>query len=110
MDDYSTIRLRRKTIEKFKKYSRKTSPSYSETLDFMIAFFEDTGFSPYDTIHNPILSSTVTMNKRTEALIAILRNIERTQLIPTREMLESLFKGDQEEVKLQVEKKYPLSR
>lgn len=91
MDDFTTIRLKRNVIRRFKEYSKKTSPSYSETLDFMIAFFEDTGLSPYDIMNNPILSSTIAINKRTEAVVTILRNIEKTQLIPTREMLESLF-------------------
>jgi len=67
MDDFNTIRLKKKVIEKFKEYSKKTSPSYSETLDYMIAFFEDTGLSPYDTMHNPILSYTRALSKRTKA-------------------------------------------
>lgn len=97
MDDFNTIRLKKKVIERFKKYSKKTSPSYSETLDYMIAFFEDSGLSPYDTMNNPILSYTTTLNKRTDAVIAILRNIEKTQLKPTREMLESLFEVEEKE-------------
>jgi len=97
MDDFTTIRLKKKVIEKFKGYSKKSSPSYSETLDFMIAFFQDTGLSPYDTMNNPILSCTISLNKRTDAVAAILRNIEKTQLIPTREMLESLFEEVEKE-------------
>lgn len=104
MDDFSTIRLRRKVIERFKKYSKKTSPSYSETLDFMIAFFEDTGLSPYDTINHSILSFTSSVNKRLNALMSILRDIEKTQLIPTREKLESLFENIEEEEPEFVEK------
>jgi len=99
MDDFNTIRLRRKIIEKFKEYSRKTSPSYSETLEYMIAYFEDTGISPYDTIYNPILASTIAINRRTDYLISLLKNIEKTQLIPTRVILESLFQLDTKEKK-----------
>ena len=106
MDDFNTIRLRRKIIEKFKEYSRKTSPNYSETLEYMIAYFEDSGFSPYDTIYNPILASTIAINRRTDYIIALLKNIEKTQLIPTRLMLESLFQIDTKEKKpLLVERK-----
>ena len=93
MDDFNAIRLRRKTLEDFKKYSIKTGPSYSETLEYMIAFFKDTGISPYDTIHNPALASMVAIHKRLDYIIALLKNIEQTQLIPTREMLERLFEG-----------------
>lgn len=104
MDDFNTIRLKKKVIEKFKEYSKKTSPSYSETLDFMIAFFEDTGLSPYDTMNNPFLSYTTTLNKRTDAVIAILRNIEKTQLKPTRKMLESLFEEVEKEEPVYIER------
>ncbi len=104
MDDFNTIRLKKRVIEKFKEYSRKTSPSYSETLDYMIAFFEDTGLSPYDTMDNPFLSYTRALSKRTKAVTTILRNIEKTQLIPTREMLESLFEGVEKEEPAYVER------
>ena len=104
MDDFTTIRLKKKVIEKFKGYSKKTSPSYSETLDFMIAFFEGTGLSPYDTMNNPILSCTISLNKRTDAVAAILRSIEKTQLIPTRELLESLFSGIEKKEPIYIEK------
>ncbi|MBN4047040.1 hypothetical protein JYU05_00680 [bacterium AH-315-P13] len=96
MDDFNTIRLKKKTIEKFKEYSKKVSPNYSETLDFMIAFFEDNDLSPYETINRPMVSFTNTINKRIDAVASILKNIEKTQLIPARELLESLFEEVEE--------------
>ncbi|SNY99565.1 BfmA/BtgA family mobilization protein [Flagellimonas pacifica] len=93
MDDFNTIRLRRKTLEEFKEYSIKTGPNYSETLEYMIAFFKDTGLSPYDTMTHPIFASTIAINRRLDYIIALLKNMEQTQLIPTREMLERLFEG-----------------
>ncbi len=91
MDDFNTIRLKKKTIDKFKKYSKKTSPSYSETLDFMIAFFEDNNLSPYDTLKPTHASLTNILNKRMDAIVSVLRNVEETQLKPTKKLLESLF-------------------
>ena len=96
MDDFNTIRLKKKTIDKFKKYSKKISPSYSETLDFMIAFFEDNNLSPYDTLGMNRTSLQNVLNKRLDAVVSILRNVEETQLKPTKKMLESLFKGIEE--------------
>lgn len=104
MDDFNTIRLRRKTLEEFKKYSIKTGPNYSETLEYMIAFFQDTGLSPYDTMSHPLLASTIAINRRLDYIIALLKNIEQTQLIPTREMLESLFEGRIEKKPLLIER------
>jgi len=103
MDDFNTIRLKRKTLEEFKEYSLNTSPNYSETIEYMVAFFKETGISPYDTIRNPILASTVAIYKRLDYIIALLKDIEKTQLIPTREILESLFQGVEME-----EEKQPL--
>ena len=106
MDDFNTIRLKKKTIDKFKKYSKKTSPSYSETLDFMIAFFEDNDLSPYDILNENMTSVTNRINKRIDAVIAIFRNVEQTQLKPTRELLESLFANEKEKKPLLVERKF----
>ncbi len=104
MDDFNTIRLKRKTLEEFKEYSLKTSPNYSETLDFMIAFFKDTGLSPYDTMNNPVLASTIAINRRIDYVISLLKNMEKTQLIPTRKMLESLFEGIKEKEPMYIER------
>ncbi|MFD1615176.1 BfmA/BtgA family mobilization protein [Gelatiniphilus marinus] len=81
MDDFNTVRLKKKTLNKFKKYSKKISPSYSETLDYMIAFFEDNNLSPYDTLGMNRTSLQNVFNKRLDALISILRNVEETQLV-----------------------------
>lgn len=43
------------------------------------------------------LSYSRTLSKRTKAVFTILKNIEKTQLIPTREMLESLFEEVEKE-------------
>ncbi|MDX5585256.1 MAG: BfmA/BtgA family mobilization protein, partial [Aureibaculum sp.] len=96
MDDFNTIRLKRKTIVKFKEYSKKVSPSYSETIEYMIAFFEDNDLSPFDVLGENMTSSTNRINKRMDAVATILKNMEKTQLIPTRELLESLFKEEEE--------------
>lgn len=104
MDDFNTIRLKKKTLDKFKKYSKKISPSYSETLDFMIAFFEDNHLSPYDTLGMSLTSYSNIIGKRMDAVVSILRNVEETQLKPTKKMLESLFKGVEKRQPKYVEK------
>lgn len=106
MDDFNTIRLKKKTLDKFKEYSKKISPSYSETLDFMMAFFEDNDLSPYDTLNENMTSVTNRINKRIDAVIAIFRNVEQTQLKPSRELLESLFVNEKEKKPLLVERKF----
>jgi hypothetical protein len=108
MDNFNTIRLKKKTIEKLKIFSKKTGPSYSETLDFMIAFFEDNDLSPYDTLNMSYTTLLNIFNKRMDAVVSIFRNIEETQLKPTKKMLESLFEGNIKEKKqpLLIERKF----
>jgi len=105
MDDFNTIRLKKKTIDKFKKYSKKISPNYSETLDFMMAFFEDNDLSPYDVLNENMTSVTNRINKRIDAVIVVFRNVEQTQLKPTRKLLESLFVNEKEKKPLLAERK-----
>ena len=69
MDDFNTIRLRRKTLEEFKEYSIKTGPNYSETLEYMIAFFKDTGLSPYDTMTHPIYTNGRSKNRMGHSIV-----------------------------------------
>ncbi|MBP0905812.1 BfmA/BtgA family mobilization protein [Mariniflexile gromovii] len=92
MDDFNTIRLRKKTISNFKEYSKMISPNYLETLDYMIAYFKDNKISPYDLPNKIGLKPLINdLNKRTDAIATILRDIEKNQLEPTRQRLESLF-------------------
>lgn len=104
MDSFNTIRLKKKTIKKFKEYSKSLSPSYSETLDFMIAFFEDNRISPYDTLRMSNEAFLNQFNKRMDAVVSIFRNVEETQLKPSKKMLESLFEEMEEKQPLLVEK------
>src|SRR5690606_39546092 len=98
MDDFSTIRLKRRTINKFKEYSKRTGPSYSETLDFMIAYFEDHNISPYDTPNKSGLRSlSNVLDKRMDAVASIMRDIEKQQLKPTRDKHETHYQTMYEE-------------
>lgn len=56
----------------------KNKSCYSETLDFIIAFFEDNNLSPYNTLNENMTSVTNRINKRKDAVIAIFKNIEKT--------------------------------
>jgi hypothetical protein len=91
MDDFKTIRFRINTIKRFKQFSKKISKSYSETLDTIMNFFEWHGFYPTDKFTKSLIREILKNRKRTEANIAIMRNIEKNQTEPTTIMLQSLF-------------------
>jgi len=94
MDEFGTIRLHKRTIKRFKGFSRKITKSYSKTLEVILHFFEWHGISPESKFPKRINEDGQKTRKRINALIAILRDIEKTQTLPTNSMLLSLF-GEQ---------------
>jgi hypothetical protein len=67
------------------------SKSQSMTLLSMIDFFEWHGFSPFDKMEKSLLVELLKNRKRTEAVIAIMKDIEKNQTKPTVAMIQSLF-------------------
>lgn len=91
--DYLSICLKTVVVKRFRKLSRKLSKPQSETLNAMIDFFEWHGFSPFDTKERSFLRELLKNRKRTEAVIAIIKDIEKNHDKPTTAMLQSLFQG-----------------
>ncbi|MEM9361901.1 MAG: BfmA/BtgA family mobilization protein [Bacteroidota bacterium] len=98
MDGFGTIRLHHTTIKRFRRFSRKMTKSYSETLEAIMDFFEWHGISLSSRFPKQINDDGEKTRKRINALIAIVRDIEKTQTIPTNAMLLALF-GQHEIVK-----------
>ncbi len=67
MDNFYTIRFKRKTARRFKHFSKKVAKSYSETMEMVINFFEWHGFSPSDRFERSLLQEIIKNRKRTEA-------------------------------------------
>ena len=98
MDGFGTIRLHHRTIKRFRRFSKKMTKSYSETLEAVMDFFEWHGISLTSRFPKQINDDGEKTRKRINALIAIVKDIEKTQTIPTNEMLLALF-GQHEIVK-----------
>lgn len=95
--DYLSICLKTVVVKRFRKLTRKLSKPQSETLDAMMDFFEWHGFSPFETKERSFLRELLKNRKRTEAVIAIIKDIEKNHDKPTTAMLQSLFQGVVEE-------------
>ncbi len=91
MERFYTIRFKRNTAKRFKQFSKKISKTYSESLDTIMNFFEWHGFVPSERFTKSVIQEILKNRKRTEANIAIMRNIEKNQTEPTTIMLQSLF-------------------
>ncbi|WP_117884180.1 BfmA/BtgA family mobilization protein [Aureibaculum luteum] len=100
---YSTVNFKSSIAKRFRMFSKKISKSHSESIRIIMDFFEWHGFLPSDKFERSMLQEIIKNRKRTEAIIAIIKSIEKEQTKPTTAMLLSLF-----EENLKQEKKEPL--
>ena len=104
---FQSLSIKSSVAKKFKKYCRSISKSQSMTLLLMLDFFEQNGISPEDELTTNLRATENLFKKRINALIAIIKDIEKTQTKPTVAMLQLLFEATATEKKpLILEKKY----
>jgi len=107
--DYNYLALNIKTsvVKRFRLFSKKIKCSQSETLDALVDFFEWHGISPFRRFASQISKEEEKTRKRIDAVIAIIKDIEKTQTKPTTAMLQSLFEEKiLEEEPEMIEKKF----
>ena len=104
---FSAINVKKMTAVRFRKFSKEVSKSNTDTLEAMLEFFEKHQLSPDDEIPNHLFQVEKRLLKRINAVIAIIKDIEKTQTKPTIGMLQALFTADDKEKKtpMFVEKK-----
>ncbi|MBW8244744.1 hypothetical protein K1F50_18185 [Muricauda oceani] len=107
---FSAINIKKAVANRFRNFSKKTAKSHTETLIAVMDFFEWHGFVPTDRMYQSVLQEiiknqklTETSIKRTEASIAIIRDIEITQTKPTNAILEVLLEQKAKHEKPKVE-------
>ncbi|MGY8915350.1 MAG: BfmA/BtgA family mobilization protein [Flavobacteriales bacterium] len=93
MSNTSRLQVKSKTAARFREFSRKNNSHPSETLDLVLDFFEKNNLSPFETLVPSKVSLEQLIKKRIDAVIAILKNIEKTQTKPGLLMLELLMEG-----------------
>ncbi len=91
MDSYSRIKINVKTANRFRKFSGQIAGSHSEALTIMMDFFDQNKISPLESLGPNMKSLENNLKSRINALIAIIRDIEKNQTKPTVAMLQSLF-------------------
>ena len=106
---YSTINLKTSVAKRFRAFSKKVAPSHSETLQKMMDFFQWHGFDPSERLVKSILNEVHKNRKRTEAAIAIIRDIEISQTKPTNAILHALLEQKIKDEPIRVERK-PLKK
>lgn len=90
-EGFVTISIKASVAKKFRKYSKEISKSQSMALLLILEFFEHNGISPTEDLGPRMQTMENLIKKRINGVIAILKDIEKTQTKPTAGMLMSIF-------------------
>ena len=94
---YSNITVKKETATRFRSYSNRFNRSHSEVLDGMISYFKENHLDPFGEGTKIILDSIKKlerqMMKKFDRLIAIIKNMEKTSIRPTYEMVLILYEA-----------------
>ncbi|WP_418603573.1 BfmA/BtgA family mobilization protein [Hwangdonia sp.] len=90
---FEKLGIKTSVANRFREFSKKMSKSQSMTLLLMLDFFEENGISPNETLGPNMQTLESEIKKRINAVIAIIKDIEKNHDKPTTAMLQSLFMG-----------------
>ncbi|MGM1057264.1 MAG: BfmA/BtgA family mobilization protein [Bacteroidota bacterium] len=90
-EKFETLKIKSSVVKKFRRFSRSISKSQSMALLSMIEFFELNGISPNEVMGPKMKTLESLIKKRINGVIAILKDIEKSQTKPTVAMMQSLF-------------------
>lgn len=105
---YVGLKIRTETAEEFKKYSRQLGQSQTETLQILLDFFEANRFTLFESLGSNLSTLEKGMKSRINTVVAILKDIEKTQTKPTHEMIQLLFTEKPSRKEILAERKPPL--
>ena len=102
---FEKLGIKASVAGRFREFCKKLSKSQSMTLLLMLDFFEDNCISPNETLGPNMQTLEGEIKKRINAVIAIIKDIEKHHDKPTTAMLQSLFmEFEPKEKKLILEK------
>ena len=90
-ESFITFKIKLKTAADFRIFCRQLGKQQSECLQLMLDFFKNNGLSPFDDLGPNLISLEKKIKTRINAVVAILRDIEKTQTKPSHAMLQLLF-------------------
>ncbi|WP_229719407.1 BfmA/BtgA family mobilization protein [Winogradskyella schleiferi] len=91
MDTFTGIRFKKETAKRFQTFSRTHFKSHTEAMSTMLDFFFYNEISPKEKLGPTGRTIEAKLLKRINAVIAIMRDMEKSQTKPTTAMLQSLF-------------------
>lgn len=107
MDSFITIRFKRKTAKRFQEFSKTHFRTHTETMEAILDFFFYNEISPKEKLGPTGRTVEASLKKRINAVIAIMKNIEKHQTKPTAAMMQALFTATETEKKPRMIAKSP---
>ncbi|WP_268224312.1 BfmA/BtgA family mobilization protein [Sinomicrobium oceani] len=95
-EKFNNMAIKKSVALKFRRFSKKFGRSRSMTLLAMMDFFERHGISPDQEMGETIASLKYLIKRRFNAMVAIIRSIEKEQTLPTVGMMQALFNQELE--------------
>ncbi|WP_299780505.1 BfmA/BtgA family mobilization protein [uncultured Formosa sp.] len=90
-EGFDGLRIKTSVAKKFRRFCKHYGKSQSLSLLDMILFFETNEISPSERFGETITSLKFQIKKRFNALIAIIKSIEKQQTEPTAFLIKRLF-------------------
>ncbi|GGW42530.1 BfmA/BtgA family mobilization protein [Arenibacter certesii] len=91
MNSFEGIRFKKETAKDFQKFSRRFFKTHAEALQTMLDFFINNEISPKESLGSNGRTITNLIKKRFNAMAAMMKNIEKHGVLPTKAMLVLLF-------------------
>lgn len=110
-EPFQSISIKQSVADKFRTFCKRQGTSQSMTLLAMLEFFQMQGINPDEQLGPHMQTLEQRLKKRINALIAIIKDIEKNQTKPTAAMLHALFQAaDANQPKLREKKEHPPSQ
>ena len=107
MDTFIGIRFKKETAKRFQEFSRTHFKTHTEAMEAILDFFFYNEISPKEKLGPTGRTIEAKLLKRINSVIAIMRDVEKTQTKPTVAMIQSLFEMEEPNKKpLILEKKF----
>jgi len=107
-EGFATLKIKRSVARKYKRFSNRIGGSNSSVLDRMLEFFERHKLSPDDELPNHLIQTEKKLLQRINAVIGIIKDIEKKQTLPTVGMLQALFEAELQGDKTTKKQKGPI--
>ncbi|WP_435138403.1 BfmA/BtgA family mobilization protein [Formosa sp. A9] len=92
-EGFVTLKIKQSVAKQFKSYSKRLGKSHSISLLLMLEFFDRSGLSPEEQLGPNMQTLELAIKRRLNAMIAIIKDIEKHQTKPTAAMLQALFES-----------------